>query len=138
MRTIEINTWGAFATIRTFSTNLALASGKPFSSNNQPPKVVVISSRMGSISANSTGGGYAYRASKAALNAVVKSLSFDLGGVVVLALHPGRVETGLVEWKEEGAISAEESLETCLPVIERMGVDASGTFLDRFGEVIGW
>lgn len=93
---------------------------------------------MGSISANNVGGGYAYRASKAALNAVVKSLSVDVKDVVVLAMHPGRVETGLVGWKEEGAISPEQSLETCLVIIERVGLEGSGGFVDRFGDEIGW
>ncbi|KAJ4357376.1 uncharacterized protein N0V89_001951 [Didymosphaeria variabile] len=136
MRTLEINTWGAFATVRTFIPNLqSVVSHEPAAT---PPKVIIMSSRMGSIFTNISGGGYAYRASKAALNAVVKSLSVDVEGVVVLAMHPGRVETGLVGWKEEGAISAEESLRTCLPVIERVELIDSGFFLDRFGEGIRW
>ncbi|KAF1975599.1 NAD(P)-binding protein [Bimuria novae-zelandiae CBS 107.79] len=136
-RTFEINTWGALLTIRTLIPHLQLAS-TPDSSHPDPPKVIVMSSRMGSVSANTSGGGYAYRASKAALNAVAKSLSVDVPGVVVLALHPGRVETGLVEWKDEGAMSVEESLGTCLMVIEGVGLRDTGRFLNRFGAVIGW
>jgi NAD(P)-dependent dehydrogenase (short-subunit alcohol dehydrogenase family) len=127
MRTFEINTWGAFNVIRTFLPNLRAVAGA---------KVVVMSSRMGSVSANVAGGGYAYRASKAALNAVVQSFAIDVPEVEFLLLHPGRVYTGLVEWKEEGAISVEESLRDCLEVMSKKGV--SGRLVDRFGEEIKW
>lgn len=93
---------------------------------------------MGSVGANSAGGGYAYRASKAALNAVVRSFAIDVPEVAVLLLHPGRVETGLVGWREEGAISAEESLGDCLKIIEGLEREGSGRLVDRFGEVIPW
>src|SRR3569623_1328075 len=57
--------------------------------------MAVVSSRMGSIALNLTGGSYAYRSSKAGLNAVVKSLAVELQPrhVLVLALHPGWAET---------------------------------------------
>jgi NAD(P)-dependent dehydrogenase (short-subunit alcohol dehydrogenase family) len=129
MQTFEINTFGTFNIISAFLPNLILASNA---------KVVVLSSRMGSVSSNTTGGGYAYRASKAALNAVVRSFSIDVPSVRFLLLHPGRVETGLVEWKEEGAISVGESLVDCLRVIDGMGEEGSGKLFDRFGEEIKW
>ncbi|KAF2819902.1 NAD(P)-binding protein [Ophiobolus disseminans] len=126
LRTFEINTLGTFATIQTFLPNLLLAPA---------PKVIVLSSRMGSVASNASGGGYAYRASKAALNAVVKSFSIDVPGVAFLLLHPGRVETGLVGWREEGAISVEESVRDCLRVIEG---GSESVFVDRFGADIAW
>lgn len=128
-RTFEVNTWGTFNIVTSFLPSLKLA---------QNATVVILSSRMGSVKANTVGGGYAYRASKAALNTVVKSFSVDVPEVAFLLLHPGRVETGLVEWKEEGAISPEESLRDCLKVIEGMKKEESGTLVDRFGEVIAW
>jgi NAD(P)-dependent dehydrogenase (short-subunit alcohol dehydrogenase family) len=126
-QTFEINTWGAFNIIRAFLPSLRAAVGA---------KVVVMSSRMGSVGANVAGGGYAYRASKAALNAVVTSFAIDVPEVEFLLLHPGRVYTGLVEWKEEGAVSVEESLGDCLEVMGKKGV--SGRLVDRFGEEIKW
>jgi NAD(P)-dependent dehydrogenase (short-subunit alcohol dehydrogenase family) len=95
---------------------------------------------MGSISANTAGGGYAYRASKAALNAVVKSFVIDVPHVQFLMLHPGRVETGLVEWKEEGAIGVQESVRDCMQVLSKMEEEEweSGRLVDRFGVVIPW
>ncbi|KAF9734936.1 short-chain dehydrogenase/reductase (oxidoreductase) [Paraphaeosphaeria minitans] len=136
LRTLEINTWGAFATVRSFLPALQLAASS--AACTSPPKIIVMSSRMGSIAANVAGGGYAYRASKAALNAVIKSFAIDVPGVVVLAMHPGRVETGLVGWNEEGAISPEESLGTSVQFIETVGIEGSGRFVDRFGEGIAW
>ncbi|MGR5456767.1 SDR family NAD(P)-dependent oxidoreductase, partial [Vibrio alfacsensis] len=58
-------------------------------------KIACLSSKVGSMTENTSGGGYIYRSSKAALNSVVKSLSNDLSqeGITVLALHPGWVQT---------------------------------------------
>lgn len=128
-RTFEVNTWGTFNVVTSFLPSLKLATNT---------KVVILSSRMGSVEANVAGGGYAYRASKAALNAVVKSFSIDVPEVAFLLLHPGRVETGLVEWKEEGAISPEESLKDCLKVIGEFKKEDSGSLVDRFGTTIPW
>lgn len=128
-KTFEVNTWGTFNIISSFLPNLNLSDNA---------KVVIMSSRMGSVSANKAGGGYAYRASKAALNAVVKSFVIDVPKVTFLLLHPGRVETGLVEWKEEGAISPEDSLQDCLKVMEGLKKEDSGQLVDRFGDTIPW
>ncbi|KAI7643959.1 hypothetical protein KC318_g20876 [Hortaea werneckii] len=107
------------------------------------PKVIVMSSRMGSLGNNfpgnrSAGSAYAYRASKAALNAIIRSFVVDVPEVTFVVCHPGRVETKLVKWKEEGAITAQESVEGLLPLIDRWGKEDSGKFYDRFGETIQW
>jgi NAD(P)-dependent dehydrogenase (short-subunit alcohol dehydrogenase family) len=129
LRTFEINTFGTFNTISAFLPSLLLAPNA---------KCIVLSSRMGSVSNNTSGGGYAYRASKAALNAVVKSFSIDVPEVTFLLLHPGRVETGLVGWKEEGAISVDESVRDCLKCMESVGEGTNGKMVDRFGVEIAW
>lgn len=129
LSTFSINTIGTFNTTSAFLPNLLLA---------KDAKVIVLSSRMGSVASNTAGGGYAYRASKAALNAVVKSFSLDVPEVTFLLLHPGRVETKLVKWKEEGAISAEESLDDCLKIIESMKSGEGVRLVDRFGVEIPW
>ncbi|OSS45948.1 hypothetical protein B5807_08251 [Epicoccum nigrum] len=128
-KTFEVNTWGTLNTITSFLSNLRAA---------EDACVVILSSRMGSVGANKAGGGYAYRASKAALNAVVKSLVIDVPEVTFLLLHPGRVETGLVDWKEEGAISVQESSSDCLDFMSKITKEDSGKLVDRFGEVIPW
>lgn len=136
MRTYEINVVGTFNILTALLPNLRLASKKKLD-----PKVVVLSSRMGSIAANDKGGGYAYRASKAALNAVLRSMSIDVPEVFFAMVHPGRVETGLVSIKEDGAMSTSESLQDLLPLIGEFGCAArfkSGCFVDRFGDTIQW
>ena len=133
LSTININAIGTFVLLR------ALAS-KMRRNTSRKAKVLVMGSRMGSIGHNSTGGGYAYRASKAALNAIVKSFSIDVPEVLWCIVHPGRVESGLVAVKEKGAVDAEESVRDIVVLIEGLGVgdEESGSFIDRFGGRIVW
>lgn len=135
MGTFEVNVVGALNVVTAVLPSLRVAAARGLR-----PKVVVMSSRMGSVAANSTGGGYAYRASKAALNAVVRSMSIDIPEVCFALVHPGRVETGLVSVREDGAMTCEESLRTMLPVLDRLGEGhlRSGCFVDRFGVEIPW
>jgi NAD(P)-dependent dehydrogenase (short-subunit alcohol dehydrogenase family) len=137
MKAFEVNCIGTFNTIRTLLPGLRQFSTSAEGSST-PPRCVVLGSRMGSVEGNVAGGGYAYRASKAALSAIVKSFSIDIKDVIFTLLHPGRVETGLVDWKEDGAISPEESVMECAKVIETQHSGASGSFIDRFGDQIKW
>lgn len=127
--TFEINTVGSFLLLQAMVPKLRL-SGQP--------KVVVMGSRMGSIGHNTAGGAYAYRASKAALNAVVKSFAIDVPEAIFTIVHPGRVESGLVSVKEDGAISAEESVGDIMKLLDGMDKEHSGRFSDRFGKVVPW
>lgn len=134
LRTFQINAAGTFLLIQALLPHLLLA---------REAKVVLMSSRMGSVSNNehpnkAAGGAYAYRASKAALNIVVRSFAADVPEVVFVLCHPGRVETKLVKCVEEGAIPAEESVDLMMPLIAKWGRDDSGRFYDRFGEVLPW
>ncbi|KAG9668144.1 NAD(P)-binding protein, partial [Aureobasidium melanogenum] len=129
MHTFQVNAAGTFLLIRSLLPNLRRANAA---------KVVVMSSRMGSLGYNTTGSAYAYRASKAALNAMIKSFSIDVPEVVFVLCHPGRVESRLVKYKEEGAISAEESVLGLLPLVQAWDKKNSGQFYDRFGQPIVW
>lgn len=105
------------------------------------PKVIVMGSRMGSIGHNhpdspNAGAAYAYRASKAAVNAVVRSLAVDVPEVIWTVVHPGRVETGLVQVKEDNAMPADESIRDMVRLIETLKMEDSGRFVDRFGKDI--
>ena len=85
-----------------------------------------VSSRMGSMALNLTGGSYGYRSSKAGLNAVVKSLAVDLAPreILVLALHPGWAKT------EPGArIDVDRSVAGMRAIIERCSRHETGSFL---------
>ncbi len=99
--------------------------------------MVCISSRMGSI-AQISGGYYAYRSSKAALNAVVASLAVDLAprGITVVAFHPGWVATDM---GGAGApLSPAESVRGMRAVIERLAPADTGRFLNYDGAEISW
>lgn len=133
-RTFQINAVGTFSLLRSLLPNLKAS---------RDPRVIVMSSRMGSISNNETpnkdaGSAYAYRASKAAMNMMVRSLAVDVPDVSFILCHPGRVETKLVRCREAGAITAEESVNSMLPLIERWGRHDSGKYFDRFGQQIPW
>lgn len=101
-------------------------------------KVVLITSRMGSLSDNSSGASYGYRMSKAALNASGVSLAFDLKplGVSVSMLHPGFVKTELVG--NRGDISAKEAAVRLAARIEEMKPENSGTFRHSNGGYLSW
>ncbi len=100
-------------------------------------RVAVISSIMGSI-AHGDGRHYAYRSSKAAANAVVKSLSVDLAkyGVAVVALHPGWVQTRM--GGPSAAITPEESAAGLKEVLARPATSLNGRFFDYKGESLPW
>lgn len=138
--TFQVNTLGTFLLLQQLVEHDLLnpADSGDGSPSSQQCKVIIMTSRMGSISYNTAGGGYAYRASKAALNAIIKSMTIDLPHILFVLLHPGRVETGLTSCREKGAIEVEESVDNMLEVIDKLNCMDSGRFLDRFGKDIGW
>ena len=100
--------------------------------------VVNISSRMGSISQNTSGGAYIYRSSKAALNMVTKSLANDLAGrgITVISFHPGWVQTDM--GGEEATITPAESVRGMRDVIARLSPADSGKFFNYDGTPLEW
>ena len=101
-------------------------------------KVANITSRMGSIDDNTSGGMYGYRISKAALNIASKSLAVDLAprGVAVAILHPGFVRTGMTG--HQGLIDASDSARGLIARIDGLNIDNSGTFWHSNGERLPW
>ena len=101
-------------------------------------KVGLITSRMGSIEDNTSGGMYGYRMSKAALNMAGKSLSEDLkdNDITVLLLHPGYVKTDMTS--NQGDITAKQSALGLIKVLEEKTLDDSGTFWHMNGEPLPW
>ena len=100
--------------------------------------IVSLTSRVGSIHDNTSGGSYAYRASKAALNAVTKSLALDLGdeGFTCVVLHPGWVQTDM--GGARAPLSSDESVAGMLKVVDGLAREDSGGFFDYTGEVLPW
>ncbi|QFT85034.1 C-factor [Halomonas sp. THAF12] len=101
-------------------------------------KIANITSRMGSIADNDSGGRYGYRASKAALNAFGKSLAVDLAprGIAVAQLHPGYVQTRMVNFG--GLIDPEEAAAGLAERIEALTLETSGGFWHSNGERLPW
>ena len=105
---------------------------------NPDGKVAMITSRMGSISDNGSGGRYGYRMSKAALNAAAMSLSKDLASqdVAVGIYHPGYVQTDMVN--HGGDISANESAGRIVGLINGLTMKETGVFKHSNGETLPW
>ena len=102
-------------------------------------KLVLMTSRMGSIADNSSGGSYGYRLSKVALCMAGKSLAIDLAprGIAVAILHPGMVRTAMTGFTAQG-ISPEESVHGLLARIDVLSLETSGTFWHANGSVLPW
>ena len=101
-------------------------------------KVAIITSRMGSIEDNTSGGRYGYRMSKAAVNMAGRSLANDLkgDGVAVAILHPGFVRTEMTG--HQGLIDPPESAAGLIARIDEVTLETTGTFWHTNGEVIPW
>ncbi len=106
---------------------------------SQGSKVAFMTSRMGSIEDNSSGGSYGYRMSKVALSMAGKSLSHDLKpqGIAVAILHPGLVQTRMTNFTPSG-ITTEESVKGLLARIEALNLENSGSFWHANGELLPW
>ena len=101
-------------------------------------KIANITSRMGSISDNQSGGYYGYRASKAAFNAFGRSLAIDLKGrgIAVAQLHPGFVKTRMVNFG--GVLTTEESVAGLTKRIKALTLENTGSFWHCNGEELPW
>ncbi|WP_426360033.1 SDR family oxidoreductase [Pseudocolwellia sp. HL-MZ19] len=101
-------------------------------------KVAMITSRMGSITDNGSGGRYGYRMSKAALNAAAMSLSKDLyaQNISVGIYHPGYVQTDMVN--NNGDISANEAASRIIGLIDSLSLKETGVFKHSNGETLPW
>jgi NAD(P)-dependent dehydrogenase (short-subunit alcohol dehydrogenase family) len=101
-------------------------------------RMVVISSALGSMALNEQGGLYAYRSSKAAVNAIVKSMAADLGarGIIAVALSPGWVRTDM--GGPDADLSVAESAAAMKAVIDGLKPEDSGKFLAHDGRELPW
>ncbi|BAU63057.1 short-chain dehydrogenase/reductase superfamily protein [Stanieria sp. NIES-3757] len=102
-------------------------------------KVILMTSRMGSIDDNTSGGSYGYRMSKVALSMAGKSLSVDLKsrGIAVGILHPGLVKTRMTGFTNSG-ITPEQAVKGLLARIDELNLENTGTFWHSNGEILPW
>jgi NAD(P)-dependent dehydrogenase (short-subunit alcohol dehydrogenase family) len=105
---------------------------------SEEKKIVTLTSRMGSIGDNSSGGYYAYRSAKAAANAVMKSLALDLAGrgIIAVPIHPGWVRTDM--GGSSAPLEAPDSVAGMRKVIAGLTPADSGKFLQYEGKELAW
>jgi NAD(P)-dependent dehydrogenase (short-subunit alcohol dehydrogenase family) len=101
-------------------------------------KVAIVTSRMGSIEDNTSGGRYGYRMSKCAVNMAGRSLAHDLRevGVAVAVLHPGFVRTDMTG--HQGLVDPPESAAGLVVRIDELTLETSGGFWHANGERLPW
>ncbi|MGF1754404.1 SDR family oxidoreductase [Vibrio makurazakiensis] len=134
----DVEEWRKVFEINTIAPLKLVEALLPLLSKGRDKKVMCLSSKVGSMTENTSGGGYIYRSSKAALNSVVKSLSNDLTsqGFTVIALHPGWVQTTM--GGPNALIDTQTSVKGLSDVIRSVGTKDSGRFLNYDGNEINW
>ncbi|WP_045498247.1 SDR family oxidoreductase [Vibrio hyugaensis] len=134
----DIEEWRQVFEINTIAPLKLVESFYPLLQQSKAKKIACISSKVGSMTENTSGGGYIYRSSKAALNSVVKSLSNDLTdeGFTVLALHPGWVRTAM--GGPNALIDTQTSADGLAKVIEQSTQENSGQFINYDGTELPW
>ena len=126
-RQFDVNALGPLRVTSALLENLARGS-----------KIAILTSRMGSIADNTSGGYYGYRMSKAAVNMAGASLARDLKarGIAVALVHPGFVRTEMTG--RQGNVEASEAARDVLARIDALTLDSSGTLWHATGERLPW
>ena len=126
---LATNTIGPLKLVQTLVDNVAASAQR---------RVVFVSSRMGSIALNLSGGHYGYRASKAALNAIGRSLAIDLfrRGITLALVHPGSVRTA--GGNPLAPLTAAQSVQAMRATIAQLGNHETGVFCTYNGQSLPW
>ena len=129
LEVLKVNLIAPLVVTQAIIDNVKKGSGK---------KIYFLSSQLGSIADNTSGGMYIYRSSKTGLNQVVKSLSVDLKpqGITVVSLHPGWVKTDM--GGPNAPVSIDESIEGMMQVIYSTDIRDTGRFLNYDGKELPW
>ncbi|OAP64109.1 hypothetical protein AYL99_00081 [Fonsecaea erecta] len=132
--TFAVNTFGVFLLTQALLPNVLKAP---------KPKIGIVSSRVGSVGDNSSGGHYAYRSSKAAVNSIGKSMAMDLKdkGVTVMLLHPGFVRTNLLptaKMPPETVEPEEAARKLWENIVSQKTIEDTGKFWHREGFELPW
>ena len=133
-RTFAVNTFGVFLLTQALLPNVL---------KSPHPKIGIVSSRVGSVGDNSTGGHYAYRSSKAAVNSIGKSFAVELKdkGVTVMLLHPGFVQTNLMpqaKMPPETVMPDEAARKLWENIVSKKTIEDTGKFWHREGYELPW
>jgi NAD(P)-dependent dehydrogenase (short-subunit alcohol dehydrogenase family) len=134
-------------TANTVTPMLWLKHLTPFISGKDICKIVIFTARVGSISDNKLGGWYSYRASKAAMNMLIKSAAVELArrakGIKLISFHPGTTDTPLSKpfqknVPEDKLFTAEFVAKQLLIIVEKTPINGEASFLDWQGKNIPW
>lgn len=128
-RVLDVNTLGPLRVSRAFL---------PLLRRGKRPRLVHITSLMGSLDDNRSGGAWAYRISKAGLNMASRNLAHEVGpnGIASVVLHPGWVRTDM--GGPRAPLAVEEAVASLVKTIDALTMEHNGTFLDRYGKPAPW
>ena len=126
---LEVNTMGPMRVSEAFVEHVARSARK---------LIVTLTSGMGSITDNTSGGSIAYRSSKAAVNMVIRSLAVDLAsrGITCVVVNPGWVQTDM--GGPNANLTPSESVSRLRSLIESLGPTHSGKFFNHDGRQYAW
>jgi NAD(P)-dependent dehydrogenase (short-subunit alcohol dehydrogenase family) len=129
LRTYEVNALGPLRVVRAVLPHLRRGTGK---------KILNMTSGMGSIDDNTSGGRYGYRMAKAALNMATRSLAVDLRGdqIACAVINPGWVQTDM--GGERATTSVDDSVRGILAQLDKLSMANSGSFLNWKGGTYAW
>lgn len=144
---LDAQAFNQVMTVNALTPMLWIQKLTPILTGKVPCKVVVFSARVGSISDNRLGGWYSYRASKAALNMMLKTAAIELArrakNIKIIAFHPGTTDTPLSKPFQKNVPA--NKLFTCefvakqlLAIVEKTPVDQTASYLDWQGASINW
>jgi NAD(P)-dependent dehydrogenase (short-subunit alcohol dehydrogenase family) len=128
-KVLDVNTMGPLRVSEAFVDHVAQSERK---------LIVIITSGMGSLADNTSGGTYAYRSSKAAVNMVMRSLAIDLAprGIACVVINPGWVLTDM--GGPHATLTTAESVKKLRRLIETLGPGQSGKFFNYDGREYAW
>ena len=128
-RVLDVNTMGPLRVLEAFTDNLARSERR---------LVVTITSGMGSLADNTSGGSIAYRSSKAAVNMAMRSAAIDLAprGITCVLINPGWVKTDM--GGPDATLSPQQSVSAMRQLIEKLGPHDSGKFYNYDGREYPW
>jgi len=144
---LEMRTLDRVFAVNAFGPALMLKALRPLMAREGKAVFAAISARVGSIADNRLGGWYAYRASKAALNQIIRTAGIEFRrrnrNVIAAALHPGTTDTGLSEPFQANVpagklFSVEQTCDYLLSVVDGLTEDDNGGFFAWDGKSIEW
>ncbi len=110
----------------------------PLLEKGTAPKIINLTSQLGSLTRKTFGGHYSYSSSKAALNMFTRTLAFDIRsrGIVVVVVHPGWVKTDM--GGEAAPLRAADAVHGMMELIDRLTIENTGAFYSWEGETLPW